>query len=306
MMVSLGQIRSRLLTVTVVLGVIPAGVSIGQVPSKGPTRDPSVEAPVLSGITIDGDLNDWPAALPRYPINHLHVLPPYYGSNGLEGANLMTSPDLSAAFSVGYDPKENLVYLAVIVRDDMHVVGHDGFWDTDAVEVYVDGRHSEDSVPNYPGGKNPETADASELPVFQYIGIPGEGRIYGVKKSSGRDRGPDNPILMFGDIKKTRTRMAFRRTRGLTVYEWAIEAFDHYPDTPTKLVPGGKLGFDVAVVDKDKPAVSAAAETEPEDDRSAWVTWVPEYRGLKFFNAANLGEVVLGLPPAAGPPADKN
>ena len=196
---------------------------------------------ILSGITIDGDLDDWPAALPRYPINNLQVLPPYYGWNGLMGENLTTSADLSAAFSVGYNPEENLVYLAVIVRDDNHVVGHDGFWDTDAVEVYVDGRHSEDSVAGFPGGKGGEDVDASEFPVLQYLGIPGEGRIYGVKRSSGQDRGPHNPILMFGDIKRTRTRMEFRRTRGLTVYEWAIEAFDRYPDTPTKLVPGKKI-----------------------------------------------------------------
>jgi len=267
---------------------------------------PTVEAPVLTDITIDGDLKDWPAALPRYPIRNLYLLPPYYGLNGLNGADLSTSPDLSAAFSIGYSPENNVIYLAVIVRDDKVVVGHDGFWDTDAVEVYIDGLHSEEVIRGFPEGATGETVDAGKLPVLQYIGIPGEGRIYGVKKSSGQERGPDNPILMFGDIKKTKTKMKFRRQNGVTTYEWAIEAFDKYPSEPTKLVPGKKIGFDVAVVDKDKPATTPKPETEPEADRTAWLSWIPEYRGLKFLNAKHLGEIIMGeIPTAVAPEVDK-
>ena len=94
----------------------------------------------MGGITIDGDLKDWPAAMPRYPIRRILSWAPYMGYGGLKDADLSTSPDLSAAFSVGYDPKEQLIYLAVIVRDDKLVVGNTSHLDTDAVEVYVDGR----------------------------------------------------------------------------------------------------------------------------------------------------------------------
>ena len=38
-----------------------------------------------------------------------------------------------------------------------------------------------------------------------------------------------NPLLMAGDLKTTKTRMAFRREGDVTTYEWAIQVFDKYP-----------------------------------------------------------------------------
>jgi hypothetical protein len=303
-MATLTRCRQPLTALATVLGFVLTGAAVARDDDAPPARKASVEAPVLTDITIDGDLKDWPAAIPRYAIKNLQHLPPYYGFNGLGGADLSTSPDLSAAFSVGYSPKEQVIYLAVIVRDDKLVVGNAGFWDTDAVEIYIDGRHTEDSLPAFPAGKTGETVDASDLPVLQYIGIPGEGRVYGVTKSSGQERGPDNPILMFGDIKKTKTRMAFRREGGVTTYEWAIQAFDHYPDEPTRLIPFKRIGFDLAVADKDKAAVSPGPASEPEDDRTAWVCWGSDWKGLRFLNADHLGEIVLGRLPVTDPPAD--
>jgi hypothetical protein len=262
-------------------------------------RPQSAQAPAISGITIDGDLKDWPAAMPRYPIQNMHAFPnPMNGMGRREHAFLSTSPDLSAAFSVGYDPKEQVIYLAVIVRDDQLIVGNTSSWDTDAVEVYLDGLHSE-TVRGFPRMADwGEMMDAGDAPVLQYIGIPGQGPVYGVKKSAGQERsGKDNPILMFGDITKTKTRMAFRRVGDITTYEWALQAFDHYPDKPTKLLPGVQIGFDVVVADKDKPAQTPLAQSDPEEDRQAWVCWGPPWRRLKFFDAANLGEIVLGRAP---------
>ena len=51
---------------------------------------------------------------------------------------------------MGYDPKEQVLYVAVIVRDDSLIVGNTSSWDTDAVEIYVDGLHSDRSMP-HPG-----------------------------------------------------------------------------------------------------------------------------------------------------------
>ncbi|QDV35924.1 sigma-70 family RNA polymerase sigma factor [Tautonia plasticadhaerens] len=269
----------------------------------GPTRVPSIEAAPLSGVEIDGDLSDWPGDLARHPIDHIHILPNHYGWNGLEGADLTTSPDLSAAFSVAYDPDADLVYLAVVVRDDRLVVGHQGFWDTDAVEVYVDGRRSEDKAGI--AGRE-EEVDASEFPLLQYIGLPGgEGPVYGVRRSAGRDRGPENPILMFGDIGRTGSRMASRRSGGLTTYEWAVRPYDRYPDRPTDLVPGVRIGLDVAVADKDAPATTDAPQSEPVAERSAWLSWFPEYHGLRYLDASNLGELrLVGRPPPSGEAVD--
>src|SRR5207248_4956032 len=142
---------------------------------------------------------DWPAALDRHAIRNLHSFPPRNGLGGLEHAFLTTSPDLSASFSVGYDPKEQVIYVAVIVRDDQLIAGNTSSWDTDAVEVYVDGLHSDTHMP-YPQGQDwVENLDASGIPVLQYIGIPGKGPVYGIRKSAGQERsGEDNPILMFG------------------------------------------------------------------------------------------------------------
>ena len=45
--------------------------------------------------------------------------------------------------------------------------------------------------------------------------------------------------------------MTWRREGDLTTYEWAIQAYDRFPGRPTRLIPGKRIGFDVAIVDKD-------------------------------------------------------
>jgi hypothetical protein len=253
-------------------------------------RESSVEAPAVSGIKIDGDLKDWPAAMPRYPVRKIFIDPPSLDYGGLKDADLSTSPDLSVAFSVGYDPNEELIYLAVIVRDDKLVVGNTTHLDTDALEVYIDGLHSERSIPFPQTQPWWENIDLSTVPVQQYIAIPGPGKIYGTNYET-------NPILMAGDLKKTRTRMAFRRVGDVTTYEWAIQPFDVYPDQPTRLEPGKRIGFDLAVCDRDAPITSDGGYNEPEDNRLSWIYWGPKWAGIKVFNAGNLGEIVLGKAP---------
>ena len=76
------------------------------------------EAPVLQGIDIDGELDDWPEDMKRYFIPHRN------------------RPE--SQFRVGYDPGENLLYVAVKVRDDALVVGNNAH-STDACEIYVHG-----------------------------------------------------------------------------------------------------------------------------------------------------------------------
>ena len=300
------RVRRLLPTMAASLGLLLVGVAATQDDTK-PARESSIQAPALAGITIDGDLEDWPVAMPRHSIKNLHVFPPYNGPGGLEDADLSTSPDLSAAFSVGYDPKAQVIYLAVILRDDSLVVGNTSSWDTDAVEVYVDGLHTETPMP-YPVEPNwAENLDASAVPALQYIGIPGEGRVYGILKSAGQDRPKiENPILMFGDVTKTKTRMAFRREGHVTTYEWAIQAFDHYPETPTNLTAGKKIGFDLVVCDKDTPAKTPLAANEPEEDRAAWICWGPRSQGYaKNLNPGNMGEIILGpIPEGLPPPAN--
>ncbi len=269
-----------------VAALMGLGLRTASAQDQSRRRESSVEAPVMSGITIDGDLKDWPAAMPRYPIGKIFIAP-QVGYGGLKDVDLSTSPDLSAAFSVGYDPREQVIYLAVIVRDDTLIVGNTSYLDTDAVEVYVDGAHDELNIPVPPKSPWYEHYDLSNIPVQQYVGIPGAGKVYGTKYDT-------NPVLLAGDLKKTKTRMAYRREGDVTTYEWAIQPFDRYPSEPTELVPGKRIGFELAVADKDVPARSPEAMNEPEEDRLAWIYWGPQYAGMKVFNAGNLGELVLG------------
>ncbi len=59
----------------------------------------------VEGIRIDGDLSDWPAELLRYP-----VAVPLLGRP-------RNAQDCSAEFRVGYNAKENVLYVAVEVQD---------------------------------------------------------------------------------------------------------------------------------------------------------------------------------------------
>lgn len=170
---------------------------------------------------------------------------------------------------VGYDGRKSLLYLAVQVRDDFLVVGGSDHLSNDACEVYVDGANSRAGV----SFLRMFTGSAADLPVLQFVGLPGEG-------SYGSDnRG--NPSLFRGDIGKTRTQMAYTRSGDTTIYEWAIQPFDHFSDQPTELVPGGVVGFDVVVVDKDS-----------KKENPAWICWGSPAGG-KYLDAGQLGEVVL-------------
>ena len=75
------------------------------------------------------------------------------------------------------------------------------------MELYVDGLHSDRRIPrlkDVPDSPWFDTTDLSEIPVQQYVAIPGMGRVDGSKSKT-------NPALLAGDLTRTRTRMAYRR-----------------------------------------------------------------------------------------------
>jgi RNA polymerase sigma factor (sigma-70 family) len=262
--------------------------------ADAPRREATAYAAPVRNIRIDGDLRDWPRDRTRYPVRKILANPKSTressGYGALEGADLANSADLSPEFSVGYAPDEHLLYLAVTVRDDKLVIGHTSNVDTDAIEVYVDGLHSDRRVAD-PGDGWYGPGGLSAMPVQQYIAIPGTGRIYGI----GDSHYGTNPILLGADLRETRTRMAFRREGDTTTYEWAIEPFDRYPDQPTSLEPGKRIGFDLAIVDRDV-ALTSKKGNDPEDRRVAWAYWGPQWSGLKVLDAGNLGEIILTAP----------
>lgn len=217
----------------------------------------------LQHIQIDGDLGDWPAGMIHYPIIDNGY---FYGPTDIDRADLRTSPDLSPSFRVGFDEAEQLLYVAVRVRDDWLKIGP-SYKQTDACEVYIDGDHSGERRFFW------FTDTAADMASLQYVAIPGAGS-YGSFHQG-------NPSVILGDIGRTRTRMAYRRLEDTTVYEWAVEVLDPFPDTRTRLAPGTTIGFDLVVVDKDS-----------DRDNPARIGWAP-FGAYKYLNAHFLGDLVL-------------
>jgi RNA polymerase sigma factor (sigma-70 family) len=242
-------------------------------PIPQPTRSPSAIAAPVAGITVDGRLDDWPSHLPRYPIAHR-----LRGDLRYDLGLVRTDLDPGATFMAGYDREAGLIYLAVVVHDEDLVVSPNDPWHTDAVEVYVDGLLSREKIPE-PSGDWKKGLDAATMPVLQYVAVPGSVAAYD-------DLWDANPSLVYGKIGDTATTMRHRREGNITTYEWAVQAFDRYPDWPTRLEPGKRLGLDIAVVDKD-----------PQRPRPAWYCWGPPPRSFKGCDAGLLGELILGDAP---------
>lgn len=79
--------------------------------------------------------------------------------------------------------------------------------------------------------------------------------------------------------------------------EWVLQAFDHDPDKPTRLMPGVQIGFDLVVCDRDKPVRTREGLGKPPKDRTCWMCWGPTWRVPKFADAGSLGEIILGRAP---------
>lgn len=72
----------------------------------------------LDGVTIDGDLSDWPPSLPAYSIRHVGY-----------GQKPDTKADASATFRVGFDTVGRQICIAVDVSDDS-TVNDDTAWNS--------------------------------------------------------------------------------------------------------------------------------------------------------------------------------
>lgn len=86
----------------------------------------------VANISVDGNVEDWPDDLIRYPIASI-----------LEN-KIETPDDLNAAFQVGYSEQDNSIYLLVEVRDDIHIVNSQTevlTSDQDQCLLYLDKQH---------------------------------------------------------------------------------------------------------------------------------------------------------------------
>ena len=245
-----------------------------------PSRSSTALARPLKGIVVDGDLRDWPAGLERHAIAR-----PL--EQGRLNKNLAGEGRPPAEFRVGYDPGDQRIYLAVTVPDAIPVVNFADTWHTDAVEVFVDGRHTDRRIwltGDWGGDLHAET-----MPALQYAGVPGRGAAYNDPRRA-------NPSLVYGDVHKTTTVMAWSRTADTITYEWAVQAFDHYPDRPTRLEPGKRIGLDVAVLDQNLENASPPGTTLPVEKLPSYTTWAPWSGVFKGADAGSLGDLVIAPP----------
>jgi RNA polymerase sigma factor (sigma-70 family) len=272
-------LNARTVMSTLVLCTSIAVVAIGAYradgqPERRPepppaTRNPSAVAYALSGITIDGRLDDWPKDLRLYPIRNQLMKLKSYNTEERD-----TSQESDAYFMVGYDRIAELIYLAVVVPDRDVIAKPGGVLGTDAVEVYIDGTFSTRTL-NEPSEDWQYPLDAATMPVLQYVAVPGPVAAYG-------DPWDGNPSLLYAKTKQTATKMRYQHSGDVTTYEWAIKAYDRYPDRPTRLHSGKRLGFEVAVVDKDQPKLPPY-----------FLTWGASPVRFKGFDAGSLGELIL-------------
>ncbi len=94
----------------------------------------SVVAKPINGITVDGDLGDWP--------DHLAVYQPEHADYGDKPLN---AGDLEVSFQLGYDAKARTLFVAVEVADESAVLDPNAgkAWDTqDGCSLYIDRLHA--------------------------------------------------------------------------------------------------------------------------------------------------------------------
>ena len=172
----------------------------------------------LSGITIDGKLDDWPQEMATYPIEWISS---FYKPTPPDGP-----ADLSAGFRVGYDLDANLLYLAIVVQDEDLVLHPEApsFTNQDLCEVYIDADHS---------GGDWVSQEARE--AQQYVMVAGPSKYYGADLP-GADSNPG--LLYQADTPASGVRAAVQRQDQTTVYEWAIPLFATFPEKRFQIQTG--------------------------------------------------------------------
>ena len=169
----------------------------------------------VEGISVDGELEDWPVGAEEYAIEVEG-----YG-DALKGEG-----DFRGAFRIGYSARENALYIAVEVEDEstMAVSGTDPqVWDIqDGCEVYIDLEHLD-----------------RESPVVQFAAYGDARSMIEVHESKSIRTRLENATLASGGEGRVRR------------YEWRID-IGGMSQGKIALRPGMSLGVDVALCDRDE------------------------------------------------------
>ncbi len=191
---------------SLLLFVLPAAAHNGRVALVYPVQ----------GITVDGDLSDWPENLPRYPI----ASRPYKELSLENISTVQDEQDFKAFFWAGYNADENALYLAVEVQDQSIVATDSKYnWGTNDMGAIVFDLHH-----------------ARENTTPQVYAISGISPLYAMLSASSTSPDRAQAVLL-----QDATRQ---------YYEWRFDLGQITEDLPP-LQPGMILGFETAVWDVD-------------------------------------------------------
>lgn len=202
----------------------------------------------LNGIVIDGDLADWPTELPDHSIR-------------MNGDSQVVDPsdNFAASFRAGYDLDKNVVYIALQVTDDSHVVVEnaepDDWQRSDSVIAYVDFNHT-------------ITGSGSALYT-----VMGDERFM-LSDDSSWDA--DAAALNWDTAES-----AVQRKGTTTVYEWRFKS-------PKQLSSNSVLGLDFLLADQDE---------QGSDSPSTLISWGPGFG--KSQAGGRTGDLLLVDPAAS-------
>ncbi len=258
---------------TLVIGVLlfsatPARSTVSEpTPSLAHNNTIAIAVP-LTDIQIDGDLTDWPNDLPIYKLRERDWALSPIDANG---ALLDTSADCSPHFRVGYNLRDQSIYLAIETRDDT-------LFEEDASLVYLHTTLDPDQEPvRYYREYHSEDPEVSNIGFF------------------------DDLLFSQESLAESGVRSAVGRVGDVTVYEWA---FKLSPSDMEKIATnaGTRFLFDVGVRDLDNEDDEFKLSWSPnpaKDDDGALLgclTFAAEHSQLFQVQGTLVGEDMIPLP----------
>ena len=189
----------------------------------------------VEGITVDGDLSDWPDSLARLAIARVE-----HGDMPLDEA------DLTAWFRVACSPRESAVYLAVEVADGSPMVDdpRDQTFEQDGCEICVAVDHHSRPWEQQSTGSHSGVIQVGVWGQHELANLGGGSREVGL-----------TPHPTWVDV-------SWRHTSAGHVYEWRFDLLSMAAESGLDAQPSD-VGLDIAIPDLD------------EDGSFSWIAWGP-------------------------------
>jgi len=191
----------------------------------------------VSGITLDGDLSDWPDGLVRYSIASREL-----------GSVVESLSDTASHFRVAFDPDGPALYLAVEARDGALMTENPETgtpWERDGCEVYLDFDH----------------------PLTRSGGLVRESERMTPEDSTAQyavwGRQVYVPTVRLLDPESASRLVGYQLSQERRVYEWRIDL----PQGLLRPEIASSIGFDVAIPDRDAEGTFTWTSWGPEPSK---------------------------------------